>query len=181
MPLRIRHGHLQRNRPLRTRKRVTQIDHDLGVMILSCCVHGRVVPLCALAAAKHRFEEVAEIALCAAFVTSSTVFKAVVPVRRRPEVLSIIGFLAQSVVGRPLLWILEHLIGFADVLKACFRVSLLVEIRMKFTGELAMSGLDLGLSRRARQAHRFVVVFVLHRRFHPSHVLTYKSIWTVKL
>src|SRR5690606_4342679 len=55
-----------------------------------------------------------------------------VPVRRRLEILPSAPVGAQPIVGRAFLRVLEHLVGFADLLETLFGLRLLADVRMVF-------------------------------------------------
>src|SRR3984957_12188289 len=115
--------------------------------------------------AEQRLEEVAEGRVAPARTTE---FEAGIPVRRRAKILARRMPLSQLIVGGALLGTLENLIGFADVLEACFGVLFLADVRMIFASELAIGLLDLRLGGIARHTHDLVVVLVLHRTRKPS-------------
>src|SRR5581483_961307 len=89
------------------------------------------------------------------------VAEALVPVRRRAEVLAR-AVAAEAVVGRALLLVLERLVGFRDLLEALLCVGLLRDVGVVLARELAVGLLDLLVARAALHAQRLVVVLVLH-------------------
>src|ERR1700734_4034392 len=90
-------------------------------------------------------------------------FKARVPIRRRPEVLSGTIVLAELIVSRALLGALEHFIGLADFLEARLGILLLADVRMILAGKFAVGLLDLRVRRVSRDAHHLVIILEVHR------------------
>ena len=84
------------------------------------------------------------------------------PVGRRAEVLPRPPVRPELVVGRALLRVLEHFVGFLQLLEARLGVLLLADVRVVLAGQLAVGALDLVLRGGARHAHDLVVVLVAH-------------------
>src|SRR5690242_10880012 len=99
------------------------------------------------------------------------------PVRRRTElVAAAIAARAQVVIGRALLLVAQHLVGFVDGLELVLGTGLLADVRVVLARELAIRGLDLGLVRIGLDAQGFVVVLEFHwKAFRQREVLQSRS------
>src|SRR5262249_26493714 len=91
----------------------------------------------ARAAAKQCLEKIARPSRIA-FGISLAVLEAGVPSRRRPELLPRLEARADLIIGRALLRILQHVIGFANVLEARLGARCLVDVGMVLPGKLAI-------------------------------------------
>jgi len=78
------------------------------------------------------------------------------------KVPTTLGSGAKLVIGRPLFRILQHRVGFANILEALLGIRFLTDIRVVLAGEFAIRLLDLILGRVAGQPHDGVVVLELH-------------------
>src|SRR5277367_5183433 len=67
--------------------------------------------------------------------TGSAEFKARVPIRGRPEVLSGAIVFAQLVIGRALFRALEYFVGLADFLETRLGIFFLADVRMIFASK----------------------------------------------
>lgn len=112
--------------------------------------------------AKQCLEEFAEACILGSAVFPAAEFEALVPLRRRLEVLTIAPLVAHPVVGRALFRVFEHAVRLADLLEAWLRVVEFAQVRVIFASELAIRPLDIVLRRAARQSQHFVIVFVFH-------------------
>src|SRR5690606_37904740 len=99
------------------------------------------------------------------------------PVRWRPEVLPRLPIGAKTVVCPTFLRVLEHLIGFADLLKAGFGIGLFADVRVILACKAPICALDLILRCGAGNTEDLIIVLELHRdslskerRYHPSPV-----------
>ena len=73
------------------------------------------------------------------------------------------GLMAEPVIGRLLLRVLQHVIGFADFLELGFgRLVARIRIRVILLGELARGGLEFLLVGRFADAQNFVKVALGH-------------------
>src|SRR5690606_25614355 len=85
-----------------------------------------------------------------------------IPVRRRPEVLTLAPAAAQLVIGGALFGITEHLVGLTQLLEAQLGVGLLAHVRVVLAGQLAVGPLDLVLAGVTRHPQNLIVVFEFH-------------------
>jgi hypothetical protein len=102
------------------------------------------------AATKEFLEGVAVDTRIACGVTAATELKTSVPVWRWTRVLPGFPLLAELIVGRAPLRVLEHLVGLTQGPEALFRIGLLTHVRVVLPRELAISSLDLVLLGVAR-------------------------------
>ena len=63
--------------------------------------------------------------------------------------LDLLPVSSQAIVFRALLRVLQYLVGFVDPLESLSRLGVLVDVRVQLTGQLAISGPDLLVARRA--------------------------------
>src|ERR1035437_7371662 len=82
-----------------------------------------------------------------------------VPVRRRAKFLSALPVGAKLIVGGALLGVLEHFIGFADLLETGLGIGHLAHVGMKLARQLPVRALDLIGGGATLKAHDFVIVF----------------------
>ena len=122
----------------------------------------------AKAAPEQGLEEIAVLGRFLFAEAAAGAFRAGVPVRWRTEILPGLPVGAQSVISAALLRILEHFIGFADVLEARFGARLLAQVRMVFAGQPPVRLLDVIGAGIPCQAHHLVVVLVFHGSFPQS-------------
>src|SRR5690606_12629214 len=109
---------------------------------------------------EQALEEIAEGA--GAGRTGAAEMKMLLPVRRRPELLTSLPIRAERVVRGPLLGVAQDLVGLADLLEALLGVRLLADVRVILARKAAVGALDLVLRRVPGDAHDLVVVLVLH-------------------
>src|SRR5262249_8829075 len=137
-------GHAQGNGPRGALQAITQVDQDLGVMILSAQVKlSAATPwLAAPHGSKQCVEEIA-LLLAATCQFRSGELDARVPIGRRLEFLPLLPLVAQLIIGGALLCVAEHFVGFADLLELAFRSWILVDVGMELASELAIGAFDL--------------------------------------
>jgi hypothetical protein len=113
-------------------------------------------------AAEHLLEEIAELGGVGPGVAAAAELEAGIPVGRGAELLTLLPVGAELVVGRPLLGVLQDLVGLAGVLELGLRVRRLVDVGMKGARELAVGALDLVLGGVSLDAEDLVVVLIFH-------------------
>ncbi len=80
------------------------------------------------------------------------------------------GGMAEAVIGRAALRVLQRLVGLVEFLEALLGVRIAVAaVGMTFLGETAKRGLDLAVTRAARYAEYLVVAPFCHRPSGPLH------------
>src|SRR5580693_4155788 len=130
-------------------------------MVLAASGMSRAVPAAAGASLRPK-QRVEKIAVRFIARTSATEFKARVPIRRRPEVLSGAIVFAQLIIGRALFGTLEHFVGLANLLEARLGILLLADVRMILAGKFAVGLLDLRVSCVPRNTHHLVIILEFH-------------------
>ena len=167
----LRRAQLDHARP--TAVRILEIDLDPGHVILP---RGREIAPAGCARAtegaartEELGEEVAELGRAFVAWTAARLpaapageLEALAPIGRRPEILSGTPVLAELVVCRALLGILEDLVRFLQLLELCLGVGLLADVWMVLARKPAIRTLDDLLRGIARHAHHLVVVPEFH-------------------
>src|SRR5690606_33653385 len=91
------------------------------------------------------------------------------PTRRWLDVITgPIAARAQLVVGGPLLWIAQRLIGFVDGLELFLGAGFLADVGMVLPRQAAVCGLDFGVAGIGLDTERLVIVLELHRSLRRS-------------
>ncbi len=160
-PRLIRHRYAQRNAALGAAIGVFQIDQHLCVMVFSPCM--RTAPLCSTCLSpEQRLEEIAVIHAVTCAKISPPELKTAIPARWRLKILPGTSAATYLIVGGTFFRILQNGIGLAELFKTCFRVGILVYIRMIFARKLAIGALDLVLRRAARHTEGLIVILEFH-------------------
>ena len=145
------------------------------MMILSFEVHtlarlSATITLTAITSAKQRFKEFTLVAFKATAIprvsaakTRIGIFKALVPVWRRGEVLTIFPVRTKAIVGGTFFSVFQNGIGFTDLLKLIFSTSVFINVWMIFTSQFAVSCFDFCFSSTASYPKRFVVIPKFHK------------------
>ncbi len=149
---------------------IAQVDGDLGVVILALSVKlalrrkaaasGTRAPCVGLP--EEALEKVGELRRVGFGVAAAGELEALIPVRRRTEVLALLPVGAELIVGGALLGVFQDLVGLAGVLELGLGAGLLVHVRMKRARHLAVGALDVVLRGVFLDAEDFVVVLVFH-------------------
>src|SRR5271165_537206 len=87
------------------------------------------------------------------------------PIRGRAKLLTGPVVASQLIIGRALLGIAQHLIGFLNLFEAVLGVLLLADVRMILASQLAIGALDLVRIGPTGHAESFVIILILHA--HP--------------
>jgi hypothetical protein len=109
--------------------------------------------------AKQAFEEIAELG----FVKpGAVIFETLIPVGRGPEILPGLPVFTQLVVSCTFFGVLEHFVGFTDLLEAFLGVWLLADVGMKLARQFAVGSLDFIRAGFPRDPENVVIVSKLH-------------------
>ena len=144
-----------------------QVEQDLGMMIVApgpeSAARAEAAAPRAAHAAKEFGKEIAEVRGLGGGKSTAAELEPGVPVRWRPEFLSLPVVAAQLVVGGALLGIGEHRIGLVDLPHSLLGIRLLGDVRMVLARQLAKRLLDLVGAGIPGDAQNLIVVLEFHR------------------
>jgi hypothetical protein len=147
-----------------------QVDHDLGVMILSrrpeltLRAHIGRGP----AAAREKLvKERPEVIGIGFGIATAGKLETFIPIGWRAKRLPLFPVGAQLIIGGALFGILQNFIGFAHILEGLFCVSPGIHIRVILAQQFAIGALDLVLRCRPLDTQNLVIILVVHFSIDP--------------